>query len=236
MIPTEYGVNRTWHFILAKAFNFRSRSFITPSALEAGKYVNGDEDVRNERKNILSNKYCDNPLVVKNISKIYNNGKVAIKDIAFTTESCTTFGLLGPSGAGKTTLLNVLTGLYKPTEGDAILNGLNISTSINDIHRNIGVCPQRDILWGNLTVEEHLLFYARIRGIPSSKENDAVLSSLKQAQLLSLKSELTEMLDNNERRQLSIAIALVGEPALVFLDEPTAGLDPKDRRSIWKII
>ncbi|CAG8553108.1 10462_t:CDS:2, partial [Racocetra fulgida] len=177
-------------------------ALIIEYSLEAGKYVNGDDDVRRERSNILSNQYGDNPLVVKSISKIYNNGKVAVKDIAFAVESGTIFGLLGPNGA----------------EGDAILNGLSISASINDIYRNIGVYPQRDILWDNLT------------------EQEAVHSSLKRAQLVSLKTKLTENLDNKNKRRLSIAIALVGEPSLVFLDEPTTGLDPEARRSIWKII
>ncbi|CAG8750890.1 20260_t:CDS:2, partial [Gigaspora margarita] len=235
VIPSEYGVNKSWNFICAQLFA-QPRRFITPTALEAGKYVNGDEDVINERNHILSDQYGDKPLLVKNITKIYNNGKVATKNIAFAAEYGTIFGLLGPNGAGKTTLINVLTGLYKQTEGDATLNGLSISTSINDIYRDIGVCPQLDILWDHLTVEEHLLFYARIRGIPLSKERDAVYSSLKEAHLLSLKSKLAENLNNRERRRLSIAIALVGDPALIFLDEPTTGLDPESRRQIWKII
>ncbi|CAG8516044.1 24254_t:CDS:10 [Dentiscutata erythropus] len=235
VIPSEYGVNKSWNFIFSQLFA-QPRSFITPTALEAGKYVNGDEEVKNERINVLSNQYSDNPLIVKFMTKIYNNGKVAVKDITFAAEYGTIFGLLGPNGAGKTTLINVLTGLYKPTKGDAILNGLNISTSLHDIHRDIGVCPQTSILWNNLTVEEHLLFYARIRGIPPSKERDAVTSSLKEVQLFTLKSKLAETLDSRERRRLSIAIALVGDPALVFLDEPTTVLDPESRRLIWKII
>ena len=101
---------------------------------------------------------------------------------------------------------------------------------------SIGVCPQHDILWDDLTVGEHLLFYARLKGVPSSQERAKVIESLERVRLVPFENRLTRGLSGGEKRRLSIAIALVGDPTVVFLDEPTTGLDPEVRRLIWNII
>ncbi|KXS09467.1 P-loop containing nucleoside triphosphate hydrolase protein [Gonapodya prolifera JEL478] len=202
-----------------------------------------DDDVRDERKRIEAGEYdpTRTPLVIKGMRKVYEGrmgkgAKVAVKNITVAAEAGKVFGLLGPNGAGKTTLISILTGIYPPTSGEAIIAGYNISTNMAEVHRNIGICPQHDILWDDLTVEEHLLFYARLKGVPAQDESKAVAESMKAVALEKFAGRLSKGLSGGEKRRLSIAIALVGDPACVFLDEPTTGLDPEVRRMIWDII
>ena len=131
------------------------------------------------------------------------------------------FGLLGPNGAGKTTLISILTGLYPPTSGDAFLAGYNVHTDIDMIYQNIGVCPQHDILWEDLSVEDHLYFYARIKGVSPENEDAAVTTALETVSLVDFRTRLTKGLSGGEKRRVSIAIALIGFGKVIFLDEPT---------------
>ena len=118
-------------------------------------------------------------------------------------------------------MISILTGLYPASSGVAILNQFDISTNIADVYKCIGICPQFDILWNELTISEHLYFYARLKGIRSSDEDAVVKVALEQVSLLSFKNRLVKGLSGGEKRRLSIAIALLGDPAVVFLDEPT---------------
>jgi ABC-type multidrug transport system ATPase subunit len=129
-----------------------------------------------------------------------------------------------------------LVGLYEKSSGEAKLAGYDLETQSEYVYRKIGVCPQFDILWEDLTVEEHLYFYARLKGISAADEASAVNESLKRVSLVDLRRNLSKALSGGEKRRLSIAIALVGNPSVVFLDEPTTGLDPEVRRLIWNII
>jgi len=175
-------------------------------------------------------------VIVKDMRKAYPNGKLAVKSVSLAIENNSVFGLLGPNGAGKTTLISILTGLYPPTAGDAYLAGFSVNKEMQDIYLNIGVCPQHDILWDDLTVEEHLLFYARIKGVKPKEEKAAVKKALETVSLQKFKNRLSKGLSGGEKRRLSIAISLIGDGKVVFLDEPTTGLDPEVRRLIWDII
>ncbi|KAJ3256877.1 hypothetical protein HK104_007075 [Borealophlyctis nickersoniae] len=162
--------------------------------------------------------------------------KIAVADVTLAVEEGIVFGLLGPNGAGKTTLISILTGLYEASSGEARLAGWDTRRETAEVYRCIGVCPQFDILWDDLTCGETLYFYARLKGIPASEERAAVLASLDTVALGPFEHRLTKGLSGGEKRRLSIAIALVGRPKVVFLDEPTTGLDPEVRRLIWNII
>ncbi|KAG0345236.1 hypothetical protein BG004_003854 [Podila humilis] len=207
-------------------------------ALDAEEVKFEDPDVKQERRRVLTDQYAtDCPLVMKNMRKVYpTNNKLAVKNVTFAVEKDTIFGLLGPNGAGKTSLIHILTGLYEPTQGWARLAGFELDREIKDVYRNIGVCPQHDILWDDLTVGEHLYFYARLKGVQASDERAAVVASLNAVSLVPFENRLTKGLSGGEKRRLSIAIALVGNPGIVFLDEPTTGLDISVRRLIWDII
>ncbi|KAG0053436.1 hypothetical protein BGZ89_002912 [Linnemannia elongata] len=263
VMPTEFGVRQPWHFIFSgpykKLFGKKEDKKIAGDIegqrrkdrtgsqreivqgeipLDPEEVQFEDGDVKQERFRVLHDEFApDSPLVMKNMRKIYpSNGKLAVKNVTFAVEKDTIFGLLGPNGAGKTSLIHILTGLYEPTQGWARLAGYELDTEIKDVYRNIGVCPQHDILWDDLTVGEHLYFYARLKGVVAADERAAVLASLNAVSLVPFENRLTKGLSGGEKRRLSIAIALVGNPGIVFLDEPTTGLDISVRRLIWDII
>ncbi|XP_050225584.1 ABC transporter A family member 2 [Mercurialis annua] len=148
------------------------------------------------------------------------------------------FCLLGPNGAGKTTAINCLTGITPVTGGDALIYGNSIRSSVgmSNIQRIIGVCPQFDILWDALSGEEHLHLFASIKGLSSSSINSVVQESLANVRLTESAKVRTRSYSGGMRRRLSVAIALIGDPKLVILDEPTTGMDPISRRHVWDII
>ncbi|OUM58763.1 hypothetical protein PIROE2DRAFT_47658 [Piromyces sp. E2] len=256
VVPQEYGSHKPWHLNILRCFRSKKddydledsnevskrNPFYSEKEEEEAKHLE-DDDVRAERNRVLSNQYDPkSPLVVKNLRKEYaprvkgGDPHVAVHSVTFAVEEGIVFGLLGPNGAGKTTLIHSLIGVYTPTRGYARLAGYNIQTDMDQVYKRIGICPQHDILWNDLTVEEHLLFYARLKGITKEQEKEAVENSLKSVGLEEFKSNLVEGLSGGEKRRLSIAIALVGDPKLIFLDEPTTGLDPDVRRLIWSIL
>ncbi|CAG8617679.1 2939_t:CDS:2, partial [Racocetra fulgida] len=121
--------------------------------IDSSEILHEDDDVKEERKKVLGNNYDpDSPLVMKRMRKVYPNGKLAVKEVTFAVDRNIIFGLLGPNGAGKTTLISILTGLYPPTSGSATINNYDIHTNMQEVYMSIGVCPQHDILWDDLTV------------------------------------------------------------------------------------
>ncbi|KAL2515888.1 ABC transporter A family member 2 [Forsythia ovata] len=148
------------------------------------------------------------------------------------------FCLLGPNGAGKTTAINCLTGITPVTGGDALIYGYSIrsSTGMSNIRRMIGVCPQFDILWDALSGEEHLYLFSSIKGLPSASIEAVVQKLLAEVKLTEAAKMRASSYSGGMRRRLSVAIALIGEPKLVILDEPTTGMDPITRRHVWDVI
>ncbi|XP_024013479.1 LOW QUALITY PROTEIN: ABC transporter A family member 2 [Eutrema salsugineum] len=148
------------------------------------------------------------------------------------------FCLLGPNGAGKTTTINCLTGINPVTGGDALIYGNSIRSSVgmSNIRKMIGVCPQFDILWDALSGEEHLRLFASIKGLPPASINSMVEKSLAEVKLTEAGKIRAGSYSGGMKRRLSVAVSLIGDPKLVFLDEPTTGMDPITRRHVWDII
>jgi len=136
----------------------------------------------------------------------------------------------------KTTTISILTGLFPPTSGMAMVGGFNITTEMDLVHRVMSVCPQFDTLWGDLTSREHLLFYARLKGVPSNEIDENVSTTLRSIGLEVFETRKVIELSGGMRRRLSLGIALVGNPRIIFLDEPTTGLDPESRRHLWDVL
>ncbi|XP_019082065.1 ABC transporter A family member 2 isoform X4 [Vitis vinifera] len=148
------------------------------------------------------------------------------------------FCLLGPNGAGKTTTINCLTGITPVTEGDALIYGYSIRSSVgmSNIRRIIGVCPQFDILWNSLSGQEHLELFSSIKGLPPSSVKSVAQKSLAEVKLTQAAKMRAGSYSGGMKRRLSVAIALIGDPKLVIMDEPTTGMDPITRRHVWDII
>jgi ABC-type multidrug transport system ATPase subunit len=167
--------------------------------------------------------------------KRYGGGFKAVDDVSFGIPKGECFGLLGPNGAGKTTLISALSGTTALTGGEGTICGFDVRSQMHEIYNVLGVCPQFDILWDDLTVQEHLLLYARIKGV-----RDERVCVRRVAEAVRLDGDayntLSSQLSGGMKRRLSLGIALVANPQVIFLDEPSTGLDPETRQSLWTIV
>ena len=160
----------------------------------------------------------------------------AVKGISFSVAPGEIFGLLGPNGAGKSTLIRMLTTLIQPTAGTALINGFDIAKQSNDVRRVIGVIPQAMTSDLELSVEENLLIYAKLYGVPRAKRQTLIHDLLESVELLQWRDKQVKHLSGGMRRRVEIARGLVHEPRIFFLDEPTTGLDPVSRTAVWEML
>lgn len=187
------------------------------------------------------NSYDTNTIEVKHLTKIYSGNKAAEKvkavdDISFSIQEGEIFGLLGPNGAGKTTIINILCGLIDQTEGNALVGGYDVKKELNKIKEIIGVCPQQAAVYQYLNAMENIVHFGKLYLM--SKE-DIIIRGKKFLDLLSLSKAGNRKAKNYSGgmlRQLNLIIALIHNPPILFLDEPTVGMDPRVRRTTWKFI
>jgi len=156
---------------------------------------------------------------------------LAVNDISFKVYQNEIFAILGHNGAGKTTLINIMVGLLNASKGDVYFDGKSIAKNTNDIRKDFGVCAQYNTIFNELSVEEHIKFYAELKNI--TVDVDEVLSEI---DLLHQKKMKAAKLSGGQKRKLCIGMAILGNPKYVFLDEPTTGLDPLSRRKIWDLL
>ena len=162
--------------------------------------------------------------------------KKALRGLNLVVEDNTCVSLLGHNGAGKSTTMNILTGLFQQTSGEAYIAGYSTRTDIQRIRKILGMCPQHDILWDDLTAEEHLELFGDMKGVARKARNEEVRTLLESVDLLDVGHHLTKTYSGGMKRRLSICIACIGNPKLVLLDEPTTGLDPFSRKKAWNLI
>ncbi|OPJ76455.1 hypothetical protein AV530_016136 [Patagioenas fasciata monilis] len=178
-------------------------------------------------------------VVLLSLTKEHMDGqKAAVKGLSLTFHRGQITALLGPNGAGKTTVISLLTGLYPPSSGTIIINGKDIRTDLAAIRTELGVCPQYDVLFNILTVREHLLLYGSVKAPGWTKEqlNQQVSGALEDVDLSQHQYKPVGALSGGMKRRLSIAISFIGNSKTVVLDEPTSGVDPCSRRSIWNVL
>ena len=180
----------------------------------------------------------DDVLKIKNIVKIFGDGKKAVDNVSLNFYKDEIFALLGHNGAGKTTLISMLTGLYEATEGSALYDGYDILDSNNmDKFRTIlGICPQHDVLFDDLTIREHLEMFCIFKGYSSDNIDDEISKTLHDFELDNIQNITAKNLSAGQRRKLSIAISLIGGSKVIFLDEPSSGMDITSRRNLWDIL
>eukprot|EP00927_Polykrikos_kofoidii_P044673 TRINITY_DN38578_c0_g1_i1.p1 TRINITY_DN38578_c0_g1~~TRINITY_DN38578_c0_g1_i1.p1 ORF type:complete len:1924 (+),score=258.06 TRINITY_DN38578_c0_g1_i1:805-5772(+) len=205
------------------------------------EYTDEDPDVRAERERLESGAADGDVVVLKGLRKVFPGRKgvppkAAVRSMSFSIPEGQCFGYLGMNGAGKTTTMKILTGEELCTRGGAWLGGFDIKTQQGEVRRLLGYCPQFDALIGTLTAREHLMLFARIKGFPSDRINAYVEELLDKLTLTPYADRQAHTFSGGTRRKLSLGIALVGDPRIVFLDEPTTGVDPESRRFMWKLI
>ena len=176
-----------------------------------------------------------NAIDVKNIVKTFGDF-TAVKGITFAVEEGEIFGLLGPNGAGKSTLIRMMTTLLPPTSGTAIVNGFDVVKQADGVRRSIGVIPQAMTSDLELSVEENLLIFAKLYGVPREKRSRLIASLLEAVELTQWAGKQVKNLSGGMRRRVEIARGLVHEPRVFFLDEPTTGLDPVSRVAVWEML
>ncbi|KAL6644337.1 hypothetical protein ACP70R_015945 [Stipagrostis hirtigluma subsp. patula] len=194
-------------------------------------------------KQLLNEMDTRNTIICHNLKKVYpgkngNPDKIAVRELSLALQKGECFGMLGPSGAGKTSFINIMIGLVTPTGGTAYIDGLDLRKNMNEIYANIGVCPQHDLLWETLTGREHLIFYGRMKNLTGAALTKAVEESLKSVNLFysGFGDKSVSKYSGGMKRRLSVAIALIGNPKVVYMDELSTGLDPLSRRDLWNII
>lgn len=160
----------------------------------------------------------------------------AVDHVNFSIPRGKIFGLLGPNGAGKTTTIRMLCGILQPTSGSASILGMDVTTRPEEVKQRIGYMSQKFALYDDLTVAENLSFYASIYSVPRSMLKDRVASLVAMAGLQEREKQRTSSLSGAWRQRLALACAIVHEPSMLFLDEPTAGVDPISRREFWALI
>ncbi|KAI9329664.1 hypothetical protein DFJ73DRAFT_631314 [Zopfochytrium polystomum] len=242
IIPNDYGYCRPPWFIFRPAYwGFTE---LEPLLRQNGPLeIQPDEDADvAEEKNRALDQTNWSVLKIVHMSKIFKSGFLAgrkqnhaVSDLCLSLGGGQLLALLGHNGAGKSTTMNILCGLTLPSSGDALMCGLSIKTRMNDIRSIIGVCPQHDILLPELTGREHLLLFAGLRGL-NANVMETVNRKLDSLGLLNKADGLVETYSGGMKRRLSLAIATIGDPSLVFLDEPTTGLDPVNKKQVWAYI
>jgi len=176
-----------------------------------------------------------NAIDVRSIVKKFGDF-TAVNGISFTVEAGEIFGLLGPNGAGKSTLIRMLVTLLPPTAGTALVNGCDIVKQSDGVRRAIGVIPQAMTSDLELSVEENLLIFAKLYGVPRPKRERLITELLAAVELTQWRQAQVKNLSGGMRRRVEIARGLVHEPRIFFLDEPTTGLDPVSRVAVWEML
>ena len=177
----------------------------------------------------------DNIIEVENLTKIFGDF-TAVNAITFTVKKGEIFGFLGANGAGKTTAMKMLIGISKPSSGKAIVASFDVFTQTEDIKKNIGYMSQKFALYDDLTVKENITFFGGIYGLSKKQITEKRQQLVKELGLESIVNTLVGSLPLGWKQKISFSVSLLHEPKIVFLDEPTGGVDPITRRQFWEMI
>uniref|UniRef100_A0AAY4CUV3 P-type phospholipid transporter n=1 Tax=Denticeps clupeoides TaxID=299321 RepID=A0AAY4CUV3_9TELE len=231
VFPGQYGIPRPWYFPFTRSYwcgeeEDRKTTVLLRKAGNSGAVCMEEEPA-----------HLEPGVYIENLVKVYRHGKKLAVDgltLGFYEGQITSF--LGHNGAGKTTTMSILTGLFPPTSGTAYIMGKDIRSELSAIRQSLGVCPQHNVLFSMLTVEEHIWFYARLKGLPEESVKAEMKQILSDTGLPHKRTSRTCQLSGGMQRKLSVALAFVGGSKVVILDEPTAGVDPYARRGIWDLL
>ncbi|EQC39389.1 hypothetical protein SDRG_03591 [Saprolegnia diclina VS20] len=243
VVPKDYGITEKWYFFLSPSYwrNRRATRLVTSVNLDDADYIEGaaHDAIEPVGMELKAQEASGEALQIRQLRrefKVPGGIKVAVKGLDLTMYKNQITCLLGHNGAGKTTLISMLTGMIPASGGDATFNGLSLRNDLSELRQSLGMCPQHDVLYAELTVEEHLIFYGRIKGFSGKALNEEVADKIAEVGLTEKRHVASSELSGGMKRKLSLAIALLGDSKIVFLDEPTSGMDPYSRRSSWEII
>lgn len=235
VIPSQFGVAKPWNFLCKskkKTIRISDDKQKLIDSESQNQNIRNFEQVSDALKKQEPTGEC---LKIRGLVKQFGP-KRAVDGTNMTMYNGQIFALLGHNGAGKTTTISMLTGLIEPTEGRAEVNGLDIFNDMALVRKDLGVCPQHDVLFEFLTPEDHLRLFAGFKGTPAHKIEEQVTKMLEDIDLTVQKDQLAKTLSGGQKRKLSVAIALIGDSKVVMLDEPTSGMDTSARRRLWDML
>uniref|UniRef100_A0A7N6FL20 P-type phospholipid transporter n=1 Tax=Anabas testudineus TaxID=64144 RepID=A0A7N6FL20_ANATE len=216
VFPGQYGIGRPFYFPLLPCYWLNT---VAPSFFEA------------EPADLVKG------VCIQNLVKVFSScSRPAVDGLSISFYESQITAFLGHNGAGKTTTMSILTGMFPPTSGTATIYGKDIRTDMDTIRLSLGMCPQHNILFQHMSVAEHILFYSLLKGRPIAEAEEEVENMLQDLGLPHKRDELIQNLSGGMQRKLSVAVAFVGGAKVVILDEPTSGVDPYSRRSIWDLL
>jgi len=174
-------------------------------------------------------------VTVRNLTKRFG-GFIAVNDVSLSVRKGEIFGFLGPNGAGKSTTIRILCGLLGPSSGEATVAGFSVAKEPENVKQNIGYMSQKFSLYDDLSVEENLEFFSGIYGVPPERREARIAYALQMAGLEQRRDTMTHLLAGGWKQRLALGCAILHEPPVIFLDEPTSGVDPIARRGFWDLI
>ena len=266
VLPHDFGIRRPWYFLCSLSYwgKSKKKKYVTiEDKQELPEFLTRDslalEDEKKEHLEKLkkartkafklygdSSRFenddlyddIDESFEIRNLVKQFGDGKIAVNKVSINFYKDEIFALLGHNGAGKTTFISILTGIYEATKGKALYNGDNIleSNNMDKFRTKLGICPQHDTLFEDLNIREHLEIFSIFKGVKSSKVEHEVNRTLRDFQIENIQYMIARNLSAGQRRKLSIAISLIGGSEVIFLDEPSSGMDITSRRNLWEIL
>ncbi|EAT39837.1 AAEL008388-PA [Aedes aegypti] len=228
--PGKFGIPKKWNFLLTREFwsgvydrqvNTLDREYLT-------------KDRKNNEEEEPTEKHAG--IKILGLTKKFSGSKIAVNDLSLNLYEDQISILLGHNGAGKTTMMSMLTGMFPPSSGTAIVNGFDIRYDVENLRNSLGLCPQHNVLFDELTVSEHIRFFSKLKGLDESKIAEEIDKYLKPLELEDKRNAQSHTLSGGMKRKLSIAIALCGGSKVVLCDEPTSGMDPAARRVLWNLL
>uniref|UniRef100_A0AAR5Q068 ABC transporter domain-containing protein n=1 Tax=Dendroctonus ponderosae TaxID=77166 RepID=A0AAR5Q068_DENPD len=230
VFPGEYGVPQKWYFPFTATFWCGQPRHSGVESFEEAAVKNEAEFFETDPQNLSAG------IKIRKLRKVFGT-KAAVRNLSLNMYQDQITVLLGHNGAGKTTTMSMLTGMFTPTSGTAIVNGYDIRSEMEGVRRSLGLCPQHNIIFDDLTVAEHLYFFSKLKGMTSKWEIESEIT--KYVDLLELQPKRnckSNTLSGGMKRKLCVGVALCGNSKVVMLDEPTAGMDPSARRALWDLL
>ncbi|KAK7479401.1 hypothetical protein BaRGS_00029318, partial [Batillaria attramentaria] len=224
----KFDVPQSFYDFLTRSYWCPSQRIISSSPLTSDQHQ--EHAVQDEPRGLEAG------IQIRNLRKVFPGGRVAVDNLTLNMYEGHITALLGHNGAGKTTTMFMLSGFYPPTSGTAVVNGYDITSELGGVWESLGVCPQHDVLFDTLTVKEHLVLFAKLKGCPPYELYHEVNNMLKDTGLEAKQDSLVRTLSGGQRRRLSVGIALIYYSKVVILDEPTTGVDPSARRQLWDLL
>ncbi|XP_059047228.1 phospholipid-transporting ATPase ABCA1-like [Achroia grisella] len=227
VLPGPYGIPKPWYFLFQKSFwcSGRKQNEILETANSSNREITMEQEP------------TDHTIGVKiiNLTKVFGSN-TAVNNLSLNIYDDQITLLLGHNGAGKSTVISMLTGNLPVTSGSVWVAGYDMSSQLTSARSHLGLCPQHNVIFDDLTVREHLEFFARLKGFQGVELDKEIKTLINDLELQDKRNDLARGLSGGQKRRLCVGIALSGQARVVLLDEPTSGMDPSSRRALWDLL